>query len=640
DSKIRLLPGLEQEYYYDLYKAKSSINYIADRIENAKKVFRHKNAFYDINALSNARNILKQAQTIISTACFPTGHDLTWPMNTRLQRSIEDINKITQDKENNPFLELYKNHLLPYIIEQNPDVIGISMTVDGQLIPSLTLSRLIKSSYQKAHTVVGGCIITLLSDILNKYPELFNIYFDSAILNEGERPLLKLIETLSEKKSLKDVPNLVYHENGHIISNNVEPAEDINSLPTPCFDGLPFELYLNPELVLPILSSRGCYWGKCAFCSHMKSYQWHYKNRDAKKIADDIQELSHKYNVRNFAFSDESISPSSMNKITDEIINRNINIRCSSNVRLERQFTSELCGKIYKAGFKLLYFGLESGCNRVLNHMQKGTTKETAAEVCTNAYNAGIWNHVYCFLGFPTESMTEAQETINFLLSNKNIIHSFNLDNFILSKGTDVLSKPEKYGVESIDTSTANDFNFAYNYTVSSGLTSQEALELSILSRNKIAEEYKSNKFFKLECEDVLLYITHFEKSDPFLRTASQTENKNIQIKGLTQKSMPKTKRNVILEKINFDILEITYNIINHKTAPKYPRKIYTIFDPVSGKLWSINEKTMSILKLCDGKTNIQQIADKLANESSFNLTVDDCIAELQNLYKEGYIVI
>ena len=89
----------------------------------------------------------------------------------------------------------------------------------------------------------------------------------------------------------------------------------------------------------------------------MKSYQWHYKNREAKKIVDDIQELSNKHIVRNFAFSDESISPSSMSKIADEIIGRNINIRCSSNVRLERQFTSELCKKIYKAGFKLLYFG-------------------------------------------------------------------------------------------------------------------------------------------------------------------------------------------------------------------------------------------------------------------------------------------
>ena len=71
DSKIRLLPGLEQEYYYDLYKAKSSINYIADRIENAKNVFRHKNAFYDINALSNAKKYYKTGTDYHFYCMFP-----------------------------------------------------------------------------------------------------------------------------------------------------------------------------------------------------------------------------------------------------------------------------------------------------------------------------------------------------------------------------------------------------------------------------------------------------------------------------------------------------------------------------------------------------------------------------------------
>jgi hypothetical protein len=110
DSKNILLPGLEQEYYYDLYKAKSSVLYIAEKVEHAKSIFKNKQAFYDINALFNARNILKEAQTIISTAYFPTGSDLVWPMNVRFQRSMEDINKITQNQDDNPFLELYERY--------------------------------------------------------------------------------------------------------------------------------------------------------------------------------------------------------------------------------------------------------------------------------------------------------------------------------------------------------------------------------------------------------------------------------------------------------------------------------------------------------------------------------------------------
>jgi hypothetical protein len=108
------------------------------------------------------------------------------PVNRRFQRSLDDINKITQNKKENPYLELYEDNLLPFILEQSPDVIGISISFDGQLMPALTMSRLIKSSYDKAHVVVGGHIITVLSDILMKYKEIFNIYL-TRLINEGER---------------------------------------------------------------------------------------------------------------------------------------------------------------------------------------------------------------------------------------------------------------------------------------------------------------------------------------------------------------------------------------------------------------------------------------------------------------------
>jgi radical SAM superfamily enzyme YgiQ (UPF0313 family) len=268
--------------------------------------------------------------------------------------------------------------------------------------------------------VVGGCVITLMSDVLMKYKELFNLFFDSAVLYEGERPLMKLVECISHGQMLKDVPNLIYLDQGEIHANEILPSENINSLPTPCFDGLPFNLYLSPEPVLPILSSRGCYWGKCAFCSDNILYRSHYQSRDANKVVDDIQELSKKHGVVHFAFSDEAISPSSINRISDELIDRGMNVRCSANVRLERQFTPELCHKIFQAGFRLLYCGLESGCNRILNHMEKGITRESAVEVCRNIYDAVILNIYMLFLVFQLRTQgLKARKPLTFCSPTK-----------------------------------------------------------------------------------------------------------------------------------------------------------------------------------------------------------------------------
>lgn len=620
------------------------MSYISEKVENAKDVLRDKRKFYDLDTLTRAKHILIQAQDIISVDCFPSGMDLVWPINVRFQRSLEDIKKITQSQAENPFIGLYEHHLLPFISKHNPDIVGISITGEGQLIPALTLSRLIKLRHKNVHVVVGGYVITLLADALMKYEELFTTFFDSAVLYEGERPLLKLAECISQCRTLDNVPNLIYRDQGKVCANEIMPPESINSLPTPCFDDLPLDLYLSPEPVLPLLSSRGCYWGKCAFCSHNESYRWSYQNRDANKVVDDMQQLFQKYGVMHFAFSDEAISPSSISRLSVEIIKRQMKVRCSTNIRLERQFTPELCNKMYKAGFRLLCLGLESGCNRVLDHMEKGITKETAAEVCKNTYAAGIWNHLYVFFGFPTESLAEAQETIDFLLSNKDIIHSFGLTNFILNKGTAAMRHPERFGISAIETNSCTEFTLDYAYTVSSGLTFKEAQQMSDVYRERIAKEYKHKDRLKLYYEDILLYLSHYEQSDSSL-TSLMRENvlepqDNNQI---TRKSVPSIKPNVALDKLRFNIIEvITNNINKNRAITVYPDQTHVIFNAVSGKLIPVSLLTMEILTFCDGKNNVKQIAHKLSkNYNAAGVELEEvCIDALKYLSSEGYIIL
>ncbi|MDD4924099.1 MAG: PqqD family peptide modification chaperone [Dehalococcoidales bacterium] len=643
DSKDKLGGGIEQQYYSELYKAKASVPYISGKIEKAKRVFRDKKDFYDINKLTEAREILKQAQSIISTACFPGGEDFVWPLNIRIQRSFEDIRKISQNREKNPFIKLYESHLLPFIEEQAPDLIGISVAGDSQFIPALTLSRLIKKSGNKAHITVGGYMITILSDVIGKYPQLFSDFIDSAVLNEGEYPLLKLAQHLSEGKGLQDVPNLVYYYKNEVRFNDVAPAADVNTLPTPDFDGLPLDLYLSPKTVLPILSSRGCYWGKCAFCSHNESYRWNYKVRDAGKVVDDMKQLSQKHGVTHFAFSDEAISPTSMNKLCDELINRETDFRCSTNVRLERQFTAELCHKMYRAGFRLLYLGLESGCDRVLDLMEKGTDYETALEVCGNVYNAGIWNHLYTFLGFPTESAEEAQQTIDFLITHKDIIRSFNIASFLLNRGAQVVRCPQKYGITAINPGPAPDFTLAYDYTVSSGLSCAEATEMSNIYREKVIQEYDNKEVFKLDYEEILLYLSHYRERDPSLKMlASGNTDTNVKSQALNQKSVPRLKNNITTDNLRFNIVAIVDNLNNNVNKVADPEPASIIFNSVSGQVLSVNPLVMEILSLCDGKRNVRQIAYTLAQkyDAPFQKVEADCISFLETFYKQGYIAI
>lgn len=642
DSKNMLAPGVEQQLYYSLFKARSNIGYIAGKIESAKSVLRSKDKFYDMESYLGAKNILVQAQTLISVDCFPAGADLFSPVNMPLKRTFSEIKALTQSRDENPFIGLYEQYLLPYIIETNPDIIGISISGERQLVPGLTLSRLIKLKNPRAHVTIGGYTVTQLSQVLSAHKELFTGFFDSAVLFQGERPLLELVECLSRGRTLETVPNLIYLEKDEIRSSAVLPAEDIDTLPAPCFDSLPLELYLSPEPVLPLLTSKGCYWGKCAFCSHNESYQWSYQKRAAAKVVDDMQKLSEIHGVRHFAFSDEAISPGAMNKITDEIISRQLEVRCSTNIRLERQFTPELCSKMHQAGFRVLHVGLESGCDRVLEHMQKGTTRHTASEVLQNTSRAGLWNHVYVFFGFPTETEAEAGQTADFLISNREHIHSFGVTSFILNKGSAAMNNPGQYGITHIDADPAGDFNLDYAYTVSSGLSSEQARQLANRYREKITAVFPCPDRMKLYYEDILLYLSHYDKTDPWLKNlAGRVAGAALQENQFTRKSIPVLKKHATFETLRFDLVDIIVNKISkNATAAAFPVQTGVVADPVSGKLVSITPLEMDLLGCCIGKNSIKQIAVKLSKKygAPASRVEQGCLDSLKYLSEQGYI--
>ena len=648
DSKEKLSIRAEQTYYNSLFIAKSIAFDVAERIEEAKRVFRSED-FYDIRELAESRKTIRKAFAIISTAFYPTTIEFSGFEMQRLHESINGINKATQNRQENPFIELYEKQTLPYIHKLDPDLIGISIIGGTQIIPGLTLARLIKNAGCNAHIVIGGSIFTQLINQVTKMKDLFTNYFDSIIPFEGERPLLDLVKQLDEKREFEKVPNLIYDDGKKICKNEVLPAEDINSLPPPDYDDLPFNLYYTPKPVLSILSSRGCYWGKCAFCFHGLIYQGGYQRRDTKKVIDDIESLSKKYGISHFAFSDECISPQNFSDISDEILERGLNIRCLASGRFDPQLTEELCARIGKAGFKTLYFGLESGNMRVLNHMKKGIDTQTVLDVCRNVTKANIWNHLFTFMGFPTETAEEAQETVDFLLAHQDIIKSFSIAFFHLGIGADVMNYPEKYGISKIDLDPDKELKFVFDYEVVSGLKQLEAEKKSIDYMEKIVNEFETSRILaNLGYDNLLLYFSHYENSDPYLesvRLEPQTTLEETEYRDsgqINRQTIPSLKKGVILNTLKFNISEIQSNIMKTNNIVVYPKKTDIIYNPQNTKLNTVTQVAKKILELSDGKINISTIAQNLANHYSIpSQNIEkDCISFLKTMRKEGFIEI
>lgn len=647
DAKPQLTPE-EQKDFETLFIMKSLAPVVANRMEDAKRVYRSED-FYDIDKLAESRMAIRDAFSLISRAYSPTIIDLSWYEMGRLEESLAGLEKATTEREINPFIEIYENHLLSSILREQPDLIGLSIISTNQLVPGLTLARMIKARDPGIHIVVGGSVITQLADKLSSLGVLFRDYFDSYVVYEGEQPLLELVERLGSHESLDGVQNLVYHDGERIRINDVLPPVDIDSLPTPDYDGLPLDLYLTPEPVLSLLSSRGCYWGKCAFCFHGIVYHGLYRLRNSIKVVDDIERLQKKYGSTNFAFSDEAISPRGFEEISDEIIRRGLRVRTLADARIDRKLTESLCLKMAHAGFKTLYFGMESGCQRVLDHMVKGIEKDAIVEISRNVTKAGMWSHMFAFFGFPTETREEAQETVDFLFAHKEIISSFSITYFQLGKDSPAATHPEKFGITKVHRDPNREMQFMYRYEAPAGISQNGAMDLCAFYMDKIIREFPTgNVIQNLGYDNLLLYLTYFEKKDPYLKSIqfypgiTRKEEPKGRVQDISLGSMPVLKEGLKVQALGYNIIDIQRRIRNEERAVVLPHPTSVLYHPGTGRILSVSPSGKRILDHCSGTSTIRSIAGDLARHYGMpqQKLESDCLDFFRSLMKEGVIIL
>jgi radical SAM superfamily enzyme YgiQ (UPF0313 family) len=447
----------------------------------------------------------------ISAAYYPASL-VFYPMESNLGYRpgvAKEVFACLEDEQVNVYRDLCNQLVMPDVAREQPDVVGISIGTQMQLLAGLTFGKMIKETFPEIHVVVGGNVITRLQEDLVNHERFFTEVFDSAILYEGEHALLWLIEALNGQRPLASVPNLIYRDESGLHRNPEIYTEKTTALPLPDFDGMPLDRYFVPELIIPYLATRGCYWGRCTFCDHGQGYFDQYRGMPAQLVIDQIKTLRDKYHCRHFLFSDESYPPALFKKVSQLLVDQNIGIKWTTLIRFEETLQDQATWDLAaKAGCCTLYYGMESANERVLNLMDKHATKRVIQRNLQMAAKAGIWNHVMAFYGFPGETFEEAMETRGFVLENQPVIHSLELFYFVAYRHTPMVRHPEKFGI-TIHKQEEYDLPLDYYYTLNDPST------LSCLDAMQLCEEFYKNDFHPWAVrvnsrEHVFLYISKF----------------------------------------------------------------------------------------------------------------------------------
>jgi radical SAM superfamily enzyme YgiQ (UPF0313 family) len=480
---------------------------IPDVIEESVNVMRNKEKYYQPELLVQALNNIDTAIEMASLPFFPAQLEFFNYRNQFFKMTFESIKIHCKDRLTNMFIDFLESKLQS-IIDDKPDLIGISINSSTQIIPGLTLSQMLKERLPNTHINIGGNFFGRVTEELSRNPEFFELYADSVSVDEGEAPIIELAKHVEGSISIDKVPNLLYLENNVVkITEKIKPMK-LNDMKFPDLDGFPLELYLTPEIVLSIQASRGCYWKQCSFCDH--DFGQNYNLKDVDLLVQQIKDVNKKHNISRFEFIDESISPKYLQEMSTKILDAGLKINWFNNARLEREFSAELLQHASSAGLRMVLWGVESGSRRIMDLINKGIDLDQRLDVLRDSHDANIWNFAFIFFGFPGETPEDAMETVKLLCDNVDIISSYGKSIFTLGKHTRLRDDPEKYGITEI-LKSEEELSPSYIFKTSSGMNADEVLELSDICTQKCCEAYDNPLWMYIRYREILfLYISHF----------------------------------------------------------------------------------------------------------------------------------
>ena len=362
-----------------------------------------------------------------------------------------------------------------YLKKVNPKFVVISVPFPGNLFSALKCGEFIKQNYPhiKVH-VGGGFPNTELRTITDA--RLFE-FVDFISLDDGEAPIEQLYNHLTQdtkKETLKRTFTLV---DGEIKYFNTPVIKDYSQkdVGTPDYTGLRINEYISViEVANPMHSlwsdgrwnkltlAHGCYWAKCTFCDISLSYIKDYEPSKAELLVDRIQELVAATGENGFHFVDEAAPPKLLRDLALELIKRKVSISWWTNIRFEKNFSSDLCDLLKQSGCIAVSGGIEVASDRLLKLIDKGVDLQQLANVCSNFTDNGIMVHSYLMYGFPTQTDLETINSLEVVRQffEAGIIKSGFWHQFAMTAHSPVGLEPERFNVESI---LKSDGSFANN---------------------------------------------------------------------------------------------------------------------------------------------------------------------------------
>ncbi|MGY8685474.1 radical SAM protein [Bradyrhizobium sp. UFLA05-153] len=250
------------------------------------------------------------------------------------------------------------------------DFIGMSL-LNHQLLPTLALIPRIRARAPDARIVLGGFYVTPATG----HMLVANLPIDAAVVGEGEVTVAALLDSLKTPHAWVGLPGVIAKDaQGRIVTGPPRLQMDsaaLDALPDPDFSWLTPENRARFDVSVPVISIRGCFWGKCVFCSDFR-FHAHSTARSVETIVGEIARQQARLGTRRFYFTDLASNDSiaRMRALSAALIARGLEINFGM-LFVPEPIDLETLQALRTAGCGFIQYGIESLSDDLLRRMAK-----------------------------------------------------------------------------------------------------------------------------------------------------------------------------------------------------------------------------------------------------------------------------
>ena len=298
-------------------------------------------------------------------------------------------------------------------------------------------------------TIVGGPYFTDLKvrEAWRRIPGL-----TALSVGENELAAADLVECLASGASANSLPAIATHATPG--PRRPTPFRALDELPYPDYTDFPWKRY--PTRIISAITGRGCGWGTCRFCSDITSTAGRtFRSRPPDSVVAEIDHQCARYDARHVVFTDLKLNSdrAAWHGLIDGLSRRKQRVEWIGAVHIDEDGSHALepatIRQAAEAGLVRLTTGLESGSQRVLDLMKKGTQLAETSHVLRGAAAAGVSVRATVMVGYPGETPRDVAATARFLDDHREAIERVSLNRFTLMTGTAIdrmiEKKPERF---------------------------------------------------------------------------------------------------------------------------------------------------------------------------------------------------